>query len=68
MPTTEEQILSKLDLILRVLSLQVASDSSMTERVRLLKLAGLDNQTIAEILNTSSASVRALASNLRDRK
>ena len=67
MPTTEEQILAKLDLILRVLSLQVASDSSMTERVRLLKLAGLDNQTIAEILNTSSASVRSLASNLRDR-
>jgi DNA-binding CsgD family transcriptional regulator len=61
----DDEIIERLDLILRVLALQVGADSSLTERVRLLKLAGLDNQTIAEVLNTTPASVRTLASNLR---
>jgi DNA-binding NarL/FixJ family response regulator len=63
--TTEEQILEKLDLILRVLSIQVAADSSLTERARLLKIAGLDNQSIADVLNTSVPTVRTLTTNLR---
>ena len=63
----EEKILEKLDKILRVLSLQVASDKSITERVKLLKMAGIDNKTIAKILGTSEASVRALASQSRKR-
>lgn len=61
----EEKILEKLDKILRVLSLQVASDKSITEGVRLLKMAGIDNKTIAKSLGTSEASVRALASKSR---
>lgn len=60
--TTEEKILDTLDKILRVLSLEVGSDKSITERVRLLKLAGIDNKTIAEVLNTSQEAVRALFS------
>ncbi len=63
--TIDEKILDKLDLILRVVALQLASDNSVTEGVRALKIAGLDNRTIAEILNTSEATVRTLASNLR---
>jgi DNA-binding CsgD family transcriptional regulator len=63
--STNEKILEKLDLILRVLSIQVAPDKSLTERVRLLKIAGLENQAIADVLNMSVASVRTLASNLR---
>ncbi len=63
-----EGVLERLDLILRVLALQVGEDKSMTERARLLKLAGLDNRTIAEVLNTSDATVRTLTSNLRTRK
>lgn len=58
----------KLDLILRVLALQVAADKSVTERARLLKMAGLDNQTIADVLNTSDATIRTLTSNLRTKK
>jgi len=65
--STEEQILEKLDLILRVLSLQVAEDKSMTERARLLKKAGLDNQTIADVLNTSVETIRTLTTHLRRR-
>lgn len=62
-----DPVVNRLDLILRVLALQVGADKSVTERVRLLKLAGLDNQTIADVLNTTTATVRALASNLRTR-
>jgi len=63
--STDDKIIEKLDLILKVVSLQVGADKSLTERVRLLKLAGLDNSTIAEVLNTTPATVRALGSNLR---
>jgi len=60
--TPDEVIIDKLDKILRVLSLQVGADKSITERAWLLKLAGLDNETIAEVLNTNSASIRTLIS------
>jgi DNA-binding NarL/FixJ family response regulator len=60
----QRDVLERLDLILRVLALQVAADKSLTERARLLKLAGMDNKTIAEVLNTSDATIRTLTSNL----
>ena len=63
--TTDEEILDRLDKILRVLGLQIGADKSVTERARLLKMAGLDNLTIAEILNTTPAAVRTFTSNLR---
>ena len=63
-----EEVLDRLDTILRVLALQVAADKSMTERARLLKMAGLDNRTIADVLNTSDATIRTLTTNLRTRK
>jgi hypothetical protein len=61
----EEALFERLDLILRVLALQVASEKSLTERARLLKLAGMDNRTIANVLNTSDATIRAVTTNLR---
>jgi transcriptional regulator len=65
--SVEEEMLEKLDLILRVLALQVAADKSITERVFLLKLAGLDTRTIAETLGTTDATVRALSKRARRR-
>lgn len=63
---SDEQIIELLTQILKVEAIQAASTkSSVTEGARLLKLAGLDNQTIAEVLNTSPATVRSLTSNLR---
>ena len=62
------EIAERLNQILRVLSLLVASERSITEGARALKLAGLDNQTIADVLNTSPAAVRTLTSNLRLRR
>jgi transcriptional regulator GlxA family with amidase domain len=63
--TAEQTILERLDQIVRILALQVAGDRSVTDGVWLLKLAGLDNKTIAEVMNTSESGVRALLSNQR---
>jgi hypothetical protein len=71
MPTisNEEKLLErlneKLDVLIKVVSIQVGAEKSTTERARLLKMAGVDNQTIAAVLNTSVAVVRTLTSNLR---
>jgi hypothetical protein len=68
-PTNEEKLLGelkdKLDVLIKVVSIQVGEDKSTTERARLLKMAGVDNQTIADVLNTSVAVIRTLTSNLR---
>lgn len=66
MPTSsDEKVVALLSQILRVQAIQAASSKSVTEGARLLKLAGLDNQTIADVLNTSPATVRTLTANLR---
>jgi DNA-binding CsgD family transcriptional regulator len=62
---SDEKIVELLTQILRVQAIQAASNKSVTEGARLLKLAGLDNQTIAEVLNTSPGTVRTLTANLR---
>ena len=55
----------KVDLLIKVVSIQVGAEKSTTERARLLKMAGLDNQTIADVLNTSVGTIRTLTANLR---
>lgn len=62
---TDARVIELLSQILKVQAIQAASDKSVTEGARLLKLAGLDNQTIAEVLNTSPGTVRTLTANLR---
>ncbi len=61
----EDKILEVLEKMLKVLSLQVAADKSMTERARLLKVAGLDNSTIASVLNTTTKSISTLTAGVR---
>jgi hypothetical protein len=63
--STEQRILEVLTQILRVQAIQLSTDKSITDGARLLKLAGLDNQTIAAVLNTSPATVRSVTTNLR---
>lgn len=67
--SSQEKLLAelnkKLDILIKVVGIQVGAERSTTERARLLKMAGMDNQTIAEVLNTSVAVVRTLTSNLR---
>jgi hypothetical protein len=58
----------KIDVLIKVTGIQVGQDKSVTERARLLKMAGMDNQTIADVLNTSVAAVRTYTTNLRVRR
>jgi DNA-binding CsgD family transcriptional regulator len=64
---SDAEVIELLTQILKVEAIQAASNKSITEGARLLKTAGLDNQTIAEVLNTSAATVRTLTANLRGR-
>ncbi len=68
MASQESEVVSLLTQILRVLALQVSSGTSVTEGARALKLAGLDNQTIADVLNTTPATVRTLTSGQSNRR
>jgi len=63
--STEAQIVEKLAQILKVLSIQAGSDMGLTERARLLKLAGLNNKTIANVMNVSVETVKTLILNPR---
>ncbi len=63
--TADQEIVERLDKILLLLALQVASDKSITEGARLMKMVGIDNQTIAFVLNTTDATVRTVTANLR---
>lgn len=65
MAALEARMVELLEQILRVEAIQVAAGKSVTEGARLLKLAGLDNQTIAEVLNTTAATVRTLTAGRR---
>jgi DNA-binding NarL/FixJ family response regulator len=65
--SNEAQILALLDQILNVLAVDVQPDRSLTERARLLKLAGLDNARIADALNTTTSTVSVMTTRLRER-
>lgn len=62
------ELIQKIEILTKVMSTEVAADKSTTERARILKLAGVDNQSIADILNTSPATIRTLTTNLRKRR
>ncbi len=67
--SVENQTLEKLDQILKVLALQIVIEQeSISEGVRLLTIAGIDNKTIAHVLNTTEGTVRAISSNLKKRR
>jgi len=66
--SNEEKILEKLDQILKVLAIELGNEKSAGERVHLLRIAGLDYKTIAEILETKVETVRVLASQYKIRR
>jgi len=65
--SSDDQMIDLLNQILRVQAIQAVGSLSITEGARLLKIAGLDNQTISEVLNTSAATVRTVTTNLWNR-
>jgi DNA-binding NarL/FixJ family response regulator len=62
-----EEILEEIRLLVNLTAMLVASERSTTEAARALKMAGMDNQTIASVLNTTEGTVRTLTANLRVR-
>jgi hypothetical protein len=66
----KQTVEDKLDIIIRILGLLIGTDTekSLTERVGLLNLAGIDNKTIAKILRTKESIVRALVSQFLRKK
>lgn len=66
--TSDARVVELLTQILKVTAIQASSNKSITDGARLLKLAGLDNQTIADVLNTSPATIRTVTANLRVKK
>lgn len=64
----DELFIEKLEIMIRLLALLIASDRSVTEGAQALKLAGVDNKTIAKVLNTTEATVRTLTSGVRGRR
>jgi hypothetical protein len=74
MPTisNEEKLLAelndKMDVLIKVVSIQVGADKTVTERARLLKMAGVENHSISQVLNTSPDTVRSFTQHLREKK
>ena len=66
----KQTVEDKLDIIIRILGLLIGTDTekSLTERVGLLNLVGVDNKTIAKILRTKESIVRALVSQFLRKK
>lgn len=56
--TTDELILQKIDQILRILAAAATAGMKQREQIALLNRAGLQPKDIAELLGTSSNTVR----------
>lgn len=63
----EDQTFEILQQLLRVVSIGVTADKSITESIPLLKSAGIDNKTIATILGTTELTVRVIASQTKSK-
>ena len=65
MPDDEPAVLSRLDMIIRLLAASIAADKPQRERIRLLSSAGLAPQEIAHALGTTSNTVRVALVGIR---
>jgi DNA-binding CsgD family transcriptional regulator len=67
-PTTDSLILDKIDQILHILAVIATKDMKQREQIALLNRAGLQPKNIAELLGTSSNTVRVELVALRKSK
>jgi DNA-directed RNA polymerase specialized sigma24 family protein len=61
----DQDLGAKLDALVRLTALQVVGDRKGKDAIELLGRAGLDTDLIAEMVDTSSATVRAALSRAR---
>ena len=60
-----DQLAAKLDVLIRLVAVGICGDRPQREKIALLDSAGLLPKTIAEILGTTSNTVRVELSNIR---
>jgi transcriptional regulator len=63
-----QELLAKLDAIIRLLVFDIAEGKDQTEQIRLLSLSGFQPKKIAEILGTTANNVRVRLSSLRKKR
>jgi len=63
--TFEDQILAKLDYLLRVHTISVTKGMKQNEQIALLNRAGLPPKKIADLLGTTGHTVNVALTNLR---
>jgi transcriptional regulator len=63
-----QELLAKLDAIIRLLVIDIAEGKDQTEQIRLLSLAGFQPKKIAEMLGTTANNVSVRLSSLRKKR
>jgi len=63
-----QELAPRLDVLIRLIALQVLGERTGSQAIVLLGRAGLDNEIIAELVGTSPATVRATLSRARRRR
>jgi hypothetical protein len=62
---TPEDLGVKLDILIRLMALQIIGERTGVEAITVLTRARLDNEIIADLVGTSEATVRATRSRVR---
>ena len=65
MPNDAAVVVSRLDMIIKLLAASLAADKPQRERIRLLSSVGLAPQEIAQALGTTSNTVRVALVGIR---
>jgi DNA-binding NarL/FixJ family response regulator len=61
----EEKVAAKLDALVRLTAMSLLGEKSGGEAIAVLARAGLENELIAELVGTTTATVRATRSRIR---
>lgn len=61
----DQEVLAKLDVLVRLTAITALGDRSGGEAIAVLARAGLDNEVIADLVGTTTATVRAARSRIR---
>ncbi|RLI40315.1 hypothetical protein DRO69_13060 [Candidatus Bathyarchaeota archaeon] len=65
---TLEKILKKMDVLIKLVAINMLKNKNLTEQVEILSEIGLQPKQIASILGTDSSTVRTLKSRVKKRK
>jgi len=63
-----EKILKKMDVLIKLVAIDMLKNKNLTEQVEILSEIGLQPKQIASILGTDSSTVRTLKSRVKKRK